>query len=96
MRWQQHSGEQAMPNFVLNPGDSKIFHDTEGGSDLVIVNTSSDQDGSYTYADDDGPARPRKLAPGGQDYHEVADGRRAAVENTGEVDLEVKFADDPG
>ncbi len=79
-----------MQNVVLAPGQSAIFTDTEGGSDLVVTNASSGQ-GQYTLANDSDPPQPYVIAPGESDAYIVADGQSATVANTGAVPLGVAF-----
>ncbi len=81
-----------MPNVPLQPGQSHTFHDTEGGSDLVIKNNNASA-GRYTYAVNNDPARPHNISPNGSQVYEVADDQSATVNNTGSVALLVEFAD---
>ncbi|HEY2069478.1 MAG TPA: hypothetical protein VGG48_07995 [Rhizomicrobium sp.] len=79
-----------MPNYPLNPGDSHKFHDTEGGSDLVVAN-KSDATGQYTISNDDGPATQHSVASGHHATYEVAYHQTATVTNTGTVQLIAEF-----
>lgn len=82
-----------MPNYTLEPGQSKTLTDTEGGSDLVIKNHGKDE-GSYIFANNDDQPVPHNIAPGGSDLYEVADRQSATVKNTGEGPLTINFADE--
>jgi hypothetical protein len=85
--------EQKMPTTTLDPGQSQLFRDFQGGSDLIVTNNSGSS-GEYTLSNDDGAAaESHAIAPGASDPFEVDDGQQATVMNIGAVTLDVKFAE---
>jgi hypothetical protein len=75
---------------TLAPNQTKVFKDTEGGTDLKVVNPT-DGTGSFAFAIDNGPPRAHAIAAHGSWYTEVPDGQSGTITNTGSVTLSVQF-----
>ena len=75
---------------TLAPNQTKVYKDTEGGTDLKVVNTT-DSSGSFSFAIDTGPPRSHSIAAHGSWYAEVPDGQSGTITNSGSVTLNVQF-----
>ena len=75
----------------LEPEHSRTFTDTEGGTDLTIINNDEQRSGSYTLAIDEQPPNSHEIKPRGRANYIVADHQSATVTNTGEIPLYAEF-----
>ncbi|HEX3674867.1 MAG TPA: hypothetical protein VHU87_11380 [Rhizomicrobium sp.] len=75
---------------TLAPSQTKVYKDTEGGSDFKVVNPT-DSAGAFNFTIDTGAPRSHSIAAHGSWYTEIPDRQSGTITNTGSVTLNAQF-----